>query len=474
MAKQDRRDSRAQNARSAANKQDGRTRGSRTNRAGRRGRNGRGGGNPQATRNVPTAENISLFDEDQNAYAASVQAGHRIDPRAQKIFVMGVILVAFYAIALVIPKDMLNEALTQSGYNTGYTFSWFVSSLQENVNGIVGFVTGHDAEVGYSYIVFRYLIIIMAGAGLAVCGAVYQGSFRNALVSPSSMGVMSGAGAGMMLWVLFYVNDECTNVPWVSNVVSGATSTISAESDFWGYLWAQYSMCIYSFIGCALIAGLVLMTMILSKRASTSGLMIIITGQVFGGIIGSFTSIVRYYMTEVDGYSAKLELLNMTSIGSFYRDYSWIDIVAVGIPIVLCLVVVLRLRQRMMALSLGHEEARSLGVDSKRTQIAVVAVATLLTAIIVSFCGRIGFVGFLIPHLARRFVGPSFKYLVPASMVLGGLFVLIAYLIVACTLGPDYETMVGMFISIGGAAIFLVQALRGAGGGGGIGRGIFR
>ena len=182
----------------------------------------------------------------------------------------------------------------------------------------------------------------------------------------------------------------------------------------------------------------------------------------------------RYYMTEVDGFEAKLTIMNNITIGSFYRDYSWIDIVAVGIPVVLCVVVVMLLRQRMTVLSLGNEAARSMGVDSKRTQLAVVAVSTLLTAIIISFCGRIGFVGFLIPHLARRMVGPHFNFLLPACMALGALFVMVAYLIVSCTLGPEYERMVGMFISIGGSAVFLVQALRGAGGGGGLGRGARR
>ena len=441
-------------------------------RGGRRGRSG--AGTPRVAHDAPTAQNISLFEDGDNVFAESVEAGHRIDPRAQKIFVMCVALVAVYVVALVIPKDMLNEALTQSGYNTGYTFSWFVESLQENVNGLVAVFTGHDAEVGYSRILFRYIVIICAGAGLAVCGAVYQGSFRNALVSPSSMGVMSGASAGMLLWVLFFVNDDCSNVPWVSNVSSSLTSAITAADDPLGYLWASYSMCIYSFAGCFLIAGLVLVTMAFSKKGSTSGLMIIITGQVFGGIVGSLSSMARYYMTEVEGFESKLALMNATAIGSFYRDYTWIDIVAVGIPIALCVIVVMLLRQRMMVLSLGNEEARSMGVDSKRTQIAVVAVSTLLTAIIISFCGRIGFVGFLIPHLARRMVGPNFKYLLPASMALGGLFVLVAYLIVACTLGPDYERMVGMFISIFGTVIFLVQALHGAGGGGGLGRGVGR
>jgi iron complex transport system permease protein len=219
----------------------------------------------------------------------------------------------------------------------------------------------------------------------------------------------------MILWVLFFVNDDCSNVPWVSNISSDITSTLSAAEDPWGYLLASYSLCIYSFVGCMLIAGLVLATMAFSKKGSTSGLMIIITGQVFGGIIGSITGMVRYYMTEVDGYEAKLELMNATQIGSFYRDYTWIDVVAIGVPAAICVVAVLLLRQRMMALSLGNEEARTLGVDSKRTQLIIVAASTLLTAILVSFAGRIGFVGFLIPHLARRFVGPNFKYLLPAS-----------------------------------------------------------
>ena len=75
-----------------------------------------------------------------------------------------------------------------------------------------------------------------------------------------------------------------------------------------------------------------------------------------------------------------------------------------------------------------------------------------------------GFVGFLVPHLARRLVGPNFGYLAPAAAALGSVFVLGAYVLVSATLGSTYETMTGMFISIGGAAVFLVTAMRGKGG----------
>ena len=434
----------------------------------------RGGTKPRVAHDAPTTENISMFEEGGNEYADMVDKGHRIDPRAQKIFICCVVLVVVYFIALIIPKDMINEALHTGGYNNGYSFSWFLEDLQSNINGIIGAFSGHDAEIGYSSTMVRYIIIVFAGAGLALCGAVYQGSFRNALVSPSSMGVTSGASLGMILWLLFFVNDECTNVPWISNISSELNSALTPEGDIVEYLISSYSYSLFSFAGCMAIAGLVLLVMALSKKNTTSGLMIIIVGQVFGGILGSFSTIIRYYMTQVDGFEAKLELMNSTAIGSFFRDYTFIDIIAVGIPIILCVAVVIGMNQKLMVLSFGNEQARSMGVDSKRTQLVVVAVSTLLTAVIISFCGRIGFVGFLVPHLARRIVGPNFKYLLPASMAIGGLFVLTAFMLVSALLGPDYETMVGMFISIGGAAVFLVQALRGAGGGGGLGRGVPR
>jgi iron complex transport system permease protein len=93
-----------------------------------------------------------------------------------------------------------------------------------------------------------------------------------------------------------------------------------------------------------------------------------------------------------------------------------------------------------------------------------VGLCTLLTAIIVSFVGAVGFVGFLLPHLTRRLVGPNFRYLLPGAMVLGAVFVLAAYILVAALLGPDFETMSGMYISIFGAVVFLELVIRNKGG----------
>lgn len=407
---------------------------------------------------VATADNITIEDGERNVYAESIDEGHKVDRRAQVVFVLCIVLVVLYLFGLVVPKNLFNPNLHQSGYAAGYSFSWFVDDLAANVNGLIGVVLGHDdAPVTFSSTMVRYLVIAMTGAGLALCGAVYQGSFRNALVSPSTLGVMSGATAGMMLWVVFLVDDDGANVPWLS--------TYAGQNEgVWAQLVSNYSLSALSFVGCLLVVGCVLLIMRMGRRGFSSPIMLIVTGQIIGGVMGAASNTIRYFYVYSNPYGAKAQLLTDFQIASFYRNYTWIDLVLVGIPIVITFLVIMRLRRRMQALSFGRNEARALGVDAKRMQVLVVGLCTLLTAIIISFCGMVGFVGFLVPHLARRLVGPDLNYLLPAATALGGVFVLGAYVLLLMTLGSSYETMAGMFISIGGSAVFLVTALRGKGG----------
>lgn len=406
---------------------------------------------------APTARNIAFDDEGGNLYAESVDAGHAIDPRARKVLMLAVALVVLYFVGLIIPKDLFNQAL-HSGDAAGYTFSWFLSDLQDNVNGLLGVFMGHDdGVVPFSSSMVRFVVIAMTGAGLALCGAVYQGSFRNALVSPSTLGVMSGATLGMMVWVVFFVDDNGDNVAWLDGYTAPADDTL-------GYLWSSYSLAIVSFIGCLLVVGTVLVTMKLAGKGTKSPIMIIIAGQVIGSVLGAISNSIRYYYVYTEPYGVKAQLLTDLTIASFYRNYTWIDLIAVGVPVLATFLVVMRLRRRMQLLAFSEGEARTMGVDVKRMQAVVVGLCTVLTAILISFCGTVGFVGFLVPHLARRLVGPNFSYLLPAATVLGAVFVLGAYVLLMATIGSSFETMVGMFISIGGAAVFLITALRGKGG----------
>ena len=406
----------------------------------------------------PTSADIGFFDDGENLYAESVDAGHKVDPRAQKVFVMAVVLVALLAFAMLVPKSMFDPGLlmsTNSAAHSDYwTPSWFATQFSSNMQGFILLFVGNADSVS-DFV--HYLVIALAGAGLALTGAVYQGAFRNALVSPSTLGVMTGGSFGMTMWVFLITETGGT--------LSLAAIDYTRSGLSWmDYLSSSYGMAAMSFLGCFVVVGLVLLTMRMAGGA-TSGIMMIITGQVIGGLIGVFSTLVTYYYATTDPYGDAAQFLQEVAVATFIREFTWVDIVAIGVPLVIIFLVVMHLRQKMMLLALDRTEQRTMGVNTRRMNFAVVTLCTLLTAIIISFCGTVGFVGFLVPHLARRFVGPNFRYLLPASLVMGSIFVLGAYVILEATLGVDYAQMVGMFISIGGAAIFLITALKGKGAG---------
>lgn len=411
----------------------------------------------------PTAANIDLFEDEglldgRNEFRASVDAGHKVDPRAQKIFVLCIALAALYAVAILVPKGWfdpgMNNLLHASGHNF---FDRFATGLSENLTNVLAAITGEEKEgAAYGQTMMRYIMTILAGMGLAVSGAVYQGVFRNALVSPSSLGVMTGGQFGMALWVV--------GLAWMGFDPVPARSIEFAEGDaFVDYLNTSLGLSLTSFAGCFLVVGIVLVTLRMAGSKKTSGIMMIITGQVVGAVIGVFGTLARYYYITVDPYGPVAELLQNLQVSSFYRAYSWVEVLFLLVPLAATFFVVLAQSQRMMVMSLDVAEQRAAGIETRRMQIAIVGLCTLLTAVIISFCGAIGFVGFMVPHLARRLVGPNFKYLLPASMAMGGLFVMGAFFLVDFTLGADYTQMTGMFVSIAGAAVFLGSALRGKG-----------
>jgi iron complex transport system permease protein len=117
-------------------------------------------------------------------------------------------------------------------------------------------------------------------------------------------------------------------------------------------------------------------------------------------------------------------------------------------------------QRKLSALAIDEVEQRAMGVETKRIQLVVVGLCTLLTAVIISFCGTIAFVGFIVPHLARRLVGPDFKYLLPASMAIGAVFVLLAYLVINVLFGNSGAELTGMVISVVGSVVFFATALQ--------------
>lgn len=393
-----------------------------------------------------------------NVYAKAREEGHLVDRRVQAIFVIAVAALVIVAIGLVVPQHIFDEGLHNSGYYDGYSLSWFMGDLSNNFASLFAFFTGNFEEGSYTASCFiTFIVVAIAGAGLAVCGSLYQTTFRNALVTPSSLGVMNGAILGMAIWVMFFFNEDVSHGLWFENATLGETSGAGMLDS----LWQNYGLALCSFAGCVIVVGLVVLAVRAAGGKSSSGIMMIVVGQVIGGVLGAFVQTLRYYYVTVDPDGAQAEMLMQLQISSFYRTYTLIDVVMVSLPLIALFAFVMLFRKKLMLLTFSEMEARSMGVDPMKMRYLTVGLATLLTAIIVSFCGRVGFVGFIVPNLARRLVGPNLAYLLPASLVLGGAFVLGAYVVMNIFLGGEFSTMTGMFISIAGACVFLFTVLRG-------------
>ena len=209
----------------------------------------------------PSADGIEFMTEGRdNDYAASVDKGHKVDPRAQKIFILAIVLVVLYFIGLIVPKNIGNVMFSlQHNLASGgqYSLSILVNDLQKNVADLVAVFTGHGnlTNSGFTSAMLRYIIVALTGAGLAICGAVYQGSFGNALVSPSTLGVMSGGSFGLMVWVVLFM-DQGVGLAWMSGALSD--NGITAPEGFFGYLSSSGGAAILSFLGCLIVVGLVL------------------------------------------------------------------------------------------------------------------------------------------------------------------------------------------------------------------------
>jgi iron complex transport system permease protein len=232
----------------------------------------------------------------------------------------------------------------------------------------------------------RVIAALLIGAALAAAGTAYQGMFRNPLVSPDILGVSTGAALGAVLGIF----------------MDG------------GILLVQ----LLAFSG-----GLTAVALVYGVGSRMRGhdplLALVLTGVVIGTLLGSAIALMKYL---ADPYN-QLPAITFWLLGSLAaiapRDL-W-----TAVPLALLgLAPMLLLRWRMNLLALPDDEARALGVDTRRLRTLVVACATLMTASVVAISGIIGWVGLLIPHAARLLVGPDFGRLLPLAMLMGAAFML--------------------------------------------------
>ena len=261
----------------------------------------------------------------------------------------------------------------------------------------------------------RIAAAILVGAALAAAGAAYQGLFRNPLVSPDILGVSTGAALGAVIGI--YLSLGVVAIQMLAFVVGlGAVVVVYA-------------------VGAAL-------------RRHDPVLVLVLAGIVIGTLLGSCVSLLKYL---ADPYN-QLPAITFWLLGSL-ASVTLGDVAGVAPSVVLGLLPLVLLRWRMNVMTLGEDEARALGVDTRRLRLAVVAAATLMTAGVVSISGVVGWIGLLVPHLARFLVGPDFRRLLPASILLGA-----GYLLAVDTLARTVariEIPLGVLTAFIGAPFFI-------------------
>jgi iron complex transport system permease protein len=267
----------------------------------------------------------------------------------------------------------------------------------------------------------RIAAATLVGAALAGAGASYQTLFRNPLVSPDILGVSTGAGLGAVTGILLALP------------VAGIQTLAFLA-------------------GLATVAGVYLIAAALRGHDRT--LVLVLSGVVMGALAGACISLVKILADPYD----QLPAITFWLLGSL-AGVKLADL-ALVIPLVLAgLVPLVLLRWRIGVLALGDDEARALGVDVTRMRALVIIAATLMTASVVAISGVIGWIGLMIPHIARMLVGPNFDRLLPAAMLLGASFLLIVDMLARSI--ARIETPLGILTALLGGPFFLWLLARG-------------
>lgn len=299
-----------------------------------------------------------------------------------------------------------------------------------SIQDVISVLLHKDVAIKNAYTVIynvripRIILSLCAGAGLAVAGASFQALFSNPLATPDTLGCANGASFGAALGILLGFQSIGTQL---SALVFG--------------------------ISAILLVFLVTQTKGYKNR---SMMMVILAGMVISSLFSALVSLVKYVADPND----VLPVITFWLMGSF--SSTTMKSLMIGVPCILIgMIVLYLLRYRLNALSLSEDEAKSLGINLKRTRTIVILASSLITTSIVSLCGVIGWVGLLIPHISRMCFGNDNRRIIPACITFGALFMLIVDTFARCA--TTSEIPVSILTAIIGAPVFIIL-LRKSGG----------
>jgi iron complex transport system permease protein len=292
----------------------------------------------------------------------------------------------------------------------------------EQLSGNVISDAGNLDTVLFKIRIPRTVVAVCIGIALSTSGACYQGLFKNPMVSPDILGASSGACLGASIAILF---------------------------DF-----DKMGIQILSFLCGMLAVALTYGVSMVVSNSQRSILILVLSGMVTESLFSALMSIIKYLADSED----KLPAITFWLMGSL-ASVTPVDAKILLVIVLLAYIPLFLLRWKLNVLSCGEEEAMALGMDIKKIQGIIIFSSTLLAAASVSIAGKIGWIGLIVPHIARLIVGPNYKYLIPVSALIGGIFLLVVDNLARSLV--SVEIPLGILTSLCGTPFFFYLLLKG-------------
>ncbi len=264
----------------------------------------------------------------------------------------------------------------------------------------------------------RILAAIIIGSALAVSGITFQGIFKNPLVAPDILGASAGAAFGATLGIFFHMG-------------------------------SFYTQLIAFLFGISAVALTYLISHIAKKRANIT-LLLILSGMVISNFFTALISFIQYKADPANLLQQAITFWLMGGLSVLNID----DVMLIFFPILIGSIILITLRWRLNIMAFNDDEAKMLGVDVTKIRFIMLCCTALITSSAVAVSGIIGWIGLIIPNIARIIFGANFRLLVPASMLMGAIFLLIADN-AARTLFP-IDIPIGIITALIGGPLFAI------------------
>lgn len=303
-------------------------------------------------------------------------------------------------------------------------------TLEECVEALLKRGSAANIRIIWNIRMPRVLAALIAGAGLSVAGLIMQTTLNNPMASPSTLGVSNAAVFGANLSIIAFAGGFLSTGNNLTNYVVGVNPYATSLMAF-----------VFSTLSILLILGL-------CTLRSFSPNVVVLSGMAIGSVWTAATTVLQFYATDV-GLSAAV-IWNFGDLGRATYRTDGIMFVVVAVVFLYFMV----MSWRLNALLGGEATAKTMGINVELLRFTSMLLASVITAVCVSFLGIIGFVGIICPHIAKKLLGQDHRVTIPAS-ALGGSLLLVFADTISRSMGNGSALPVGAITSLLGAPFFI-------------------